>query len=335
MQWTFESLYTILVLMHVNNSIRKLIENFKITEEFYSGNILFDEPIAPRTTFHIGGIAPVLFEPFDEQSLVCLINFLKANDLDFFILGGGSNLVVSDEGFAEVVISTSKINFIKILPTDDDCDFVDVQIGSGTLMKSVVDFCVENVLSGIEKFAGLPGSIGGAVFMNARCFDISISELVYSVSYFDLSKTQVFNYQFNEADWAYKLSPFQTGNKIILSAVLRLKKCDNCKKDELAVACKKYIEERESRGHFKFPSAGSVFKNNRVFGKPSGQIIDEVGLRGMSVGDAQVAPWHGNFIINNGNATQKDVKQLVEYIVETVKNKTGFTLEPEIIFCGI
>lgn len=321
--------------MHVDNSIRKLIENFKITEEFYSGNIFFDEPVAPRTTFRIGGIAPVLFEPFDEKSLVCLINFLKANELDFFILGGGSNLVVSDEGFAEVVISTSKINFVNVLPKEDSCDFVDVQIGSGTLMKSVVDFCIENVFLGIEKFAGLPGSIGGAVFMNARCFDISISELVCSVRYFDLSKMQVCDYQFDEADWAYKVSPFQTGDKIILSAILRLKKSDNSKKEELMLACKKYIEERETRGHFKFPSAGSVFKNNRDFGKPSGQIIDQLGLRGMAVGDAQVAPWHGNFIINNGNATQKDVKQLVEHIVETVKNKTGFTLEPEIIFCGL
>ena len=93
--------------MHVNDSIRKLIENFKITEEIYSGNILFNEPIAPRTTFNIGGIAPVLFEPFDEKSLICLISFLKKNNLDFFILGGGSNLVVSDEGFAGICCQKS------------------------------------------------------------------------------------------------------------------------------------------------------------------------------------------------------------------------------------
>ena len=93
-----------------------------------------------------------------------------------------------------------------------------------------------------------------------------------------------------------------------------------------------FIKDRENKGHFKFPSAGSVFKNNRNFGKPSGKIIDEVGLRGISVGNAQVAPWHGNFIINNGNATASDVRNLVELIQEKVKEKTGFLLECEIIF---
>lgn len=319
--------------MHVNDSIRKLIENFKITEEIYSGNILFNEPIAPRTTFNIGGIAPVLFEPFDEKSLICLISFLKKNNLDFFILGGGSNLVVSDEGFEQVVISTAKINYIELI--EPASDFVEIKVGSGTLMKSVVNFCEENVLFGIEKFAGLPGSVGGAVFMNARCFDISICELFSRAEYYDLSKNKLMTCDFVESDWDYKKSPFQTGDKIVLSVTLKLTKTDISKKEQLSNLCKNYIAERDSRGHFKFPSAGSVFKNNRNFGKPSGKIIDEVGLRGMSVGDAQIAPWHGNFIINKGSASQKDVKNLVDYVINTVKDKTGFVLEPEIIFCGI
>jgi UDP-N-acetylmuramate dehydrogenase len=198
-------------------------------------------------------------------------------------------------------------------------------------MASFVNFCAENGFSGAEKFAGLPGTLGGALFMNARCFDLSISELFVEAYYIDLNDYTEQHKIFSSSDWDYKVSPFQNSHTLILSATFRLKK--NVKsKEELKSENKKYIEERKSKGHFNFPSAGSVFRNNREFGAPSGKIIDECGLRGKQIGMAQIAPFHGNFIINLGGATQKDVKALVEFTVKEVKAKTGFCLQPEIIF---
>ena len=136
-------------------------------------------------------------------------------------------------------------------------------------------------------------------------------------------------YIFDSKDWDYKKSPFQSGDKFIVEVNFKVHKG---RKNDIFDKAESYITDRELKGHFKYPSAGSVFKNNRSFGKPSGKIIDEVGLRGFSVGDAQVAPWHGNFIINTGSATAMDVKKLVEHIQKNVQEKTGFLLECEIIF---
>ena len=167
--------------------------------------------------------------------------------------------------------------------------------------------------------------------MNARCFDLSICELFVEARYIDLENFTEHRKVFSPAEWDYKVSPFQNGKMLLLSASFRLRK-NIRSKEEIKTENKKYIEERKSKGHFDFPSAGSVFRNNRGFGAPSGKIIDECGLRGKQIGMAQIAPFHGNFIINLGGATQKDVKALVEFTVKEVKAKTGFCLQPEIIF---
>ena len=203
-------------------------------------------------------------------------------------------------------------------------------------MAAFVNFCTENNISGVEQFAGLPGSVGGAVFMNARCFDKSISDIIFSVSYMniDYSEKQIKLAQeiFNPDEWAYKKSPYQDGNKFITTATFLLLQKNASEHDNIQEECKKYIGERVSKGHFKFPSAGSVFKNNHDFGKPSGQIIDEAGLRGTTIGGAKIADFHGNFIINTGNAKATEIKSLVELVQDKIKQKYGFFLEPEIIF---
>ena len=201
-------------------------------------------------------------------------------------------------------------------------------------MASLVKFCTENNISGLEQFAGLPGSVGGAVYMNARCFDLSISDRLFSVSCMDYSDNKIKLEQelFDPSAWAYKKSPYQDGNKFITTATFLLTQKNASEHDTIQEECKKYISERVSKGHFKFPSAGSVFKNNRDFGKPSGQIIDEAGLRGYACGGAKVADFHGNFIINTGNATANDIKTLVKAVQNKVEQKFGFLLEPEIIF---
>lgn len=298
----------------------------------FCGSVMFDEPMARHTTFKIGGTVPVFFEPENLDSLLVLLAALKSEKINYFILGGGSNIVFCDSGFEGVVLSLLKINKISALesPETKDDDVL-VYAEAGATIASFVNFCAENGFSGAEKFAGLPGTLGGALFMNARCFDLSISELFVEAYYIDLNDYTEQHKIFSSSDWDYKVSPFQNEHTLILSATFRLKK--NAKtKEEIKSENKKYIEERKSKGHFEFPSAGSVFRNNREFGAPSGKIIDECGLRGKQIGMAQIAPFHGNFIVNLGGATQKDVKALVEFTVKEVKAKTGFCLQPEVIF---
>lgn len=326
--------------MQDSNSIRKLVENFKLTHKF-AGRILFDEPMKNRTSFKIGGNAPLFIEPANEDSLVSVLDFLKTEDIPYFVLGGCTNVVVSDEGFDGAVLSTVGLNYIQTVDiaameqnSANSGKTVFINCGAGTPMASFVHFCRNNCIEGAEQFAGLPGSVGGAVYMNARCFDRSISDLFHSADFIDMHDNAKSSLLFKESDWAYKVSPFQNTNKIITSVVFRLTQCSIENKSDILDRCEYYINERKIKGHFKFPSAGSVFRNNRSFGKSSGQIIDEAGLKGMKIGGAQIAPWHGNFIINTGNATQKDVKELVNFIVNVVKEKRNFVLQPEIIFCG-
>lgn len=319
------------VNMYTVDRIRKLIENFKIIQN-YNGNIEYDKLIAPLTTFKIGGKADIFCEPFDIDSFVKLVIFLKQNSIPFFILAGASNLVVSDEGFDEVVISTRNISFINISSKNENKtnEEVILECGCGTFIKQITEYCINNNLLGFERFSGLPGTIGGATFMNARCFDVSISDVFKSATFLDLVTNKVCMLDFIKEDWDYKKSPFQDKNKVILSVKLKTV----YSKEDIKQKCDYYIEERKKRGHFDYPSAGSVFKNNRNFGSPSGKIIDDLGLRGTVIGGAKIADFHGNFIINTGNASQKDVKNLVEFIVNTVKAKKNILLESEIIFCG-
>ena len=311
------------------NNLRKIAEMCNTSADF-NGKILFDEPMRERTTFKIGGPAELFIEPADEQSLIFVLNELHILKLPVFILGSGSNLVVSDKGIEGCILCTSSLKNI-----DFDGSFL--HCGSGCSFEEVLDFCRLHSLGGLESFAGLPGSVGGAVYMNARCYEKSISDVLAGADYLCGTKAQdKKHYSMNEADWDYKKSPFMAmygsgGRPLILSASFKV-----CREAPARIEqkCAEYMKDRERKGHFHYPSAGSVFKNNRAFGKTSGQIIDEAGLRGLRIGDAQIAPWHGNFIVNLGNASADSIKELIEQIQCEVKRKTGFDLECEIVFCG-
>ena len=311
-------------------NLREIAEKFKIGGQ-YTGSILLDEPMAPRTTFKVGGNAPLLLEPNDTASLLYVIGVLKTENVPFFILGGGSNLVVSDEGFEGAVIATCGLDYITVDNTSNSCSVI-VSCGSGTLMQDLVVFCARHAFSGLESFAGLPGTAGGAAYMNARCYGISVSDLISSAEYIENNRPATYN--FREGDWSYKQSPFMGSSEIITKVSFRLEKKEASESSEIESRCEHYIADRVAKGHFRYPSAGSVFKNNREFGIPSGKIIDEVGLCGMKIGGAQVAPWHGNIIINRNHATQNDIRLLVDYIIREVKRMKGIDLEPEVIFCG-
>ena len=321
-----------------------LIKQILKNHDAFIGDILENEPLAPKTTFKIGGNADLFIAPQNYYSFQIVLEALLQNNIRFFIMGGGSNIVFADEGFRGAVVCTTNFSDAAYFPPSNISpqfgkiklkkDQVLVTCFSGTPMAAFVNFCTENSISGVEQFAGLPGTVGGAVFMNARCFDKSISDIIFSVSYQDYSDSKIKLQQelYNPEKWAYKTSPYQSGKKFITTATFLLTQKNASDQPDIQSECKKYISERVNKGHFKFPSAGSVFKNNHAFGKPSGMIIDEAGLRGLTCGGAKVADFHGNFIINTGNATAKDIKTLVQQVQEKVQQKFGFSLETEIIF---
>lgn len=316
-------------------NVRKIEENINMRGDF-QGTFLYDQELAPRTTFKVGGKAQVLVEPATVESFLMVLESLKSWNLPHLILGGCSNVVVPDEGIEYPILSTTQLKSLSLSP-----DRTLLHCGAGCSWQQVIDFCLEQQLGGLENFAGLPGTLGGATFMNARCYDASVSDVLVQVDYGQLTQNEAGQwnaslkiYKMNVADWDYKVSPFQNQlvNCPVLAVTLKVRPLDETEFQQMKQKTQSFVADREQKGHFSYPSAGSVFKNNREFGKPSGKIIDEAGLRGLELGGAQVAPWHGNFIINRGNASASDIQQLVQLVQQQVHEKTGFYLEPEIIF---
>lgn len=280
----------------------------------------------------VGGPALFFIQPETTESLIIGIKALRRADVPYFILGGGSNVVFPDSGFDGAVIATGALNFLENRQTTLRC-------GAGCKIDAVVRYCLEHRLGGLEAFSGLPGTVGGAVRMNARCYEKEISGVLVSAEYLtqriENSEEEgrgVCRYIMRKEDWAYKKSPFQEEGAVILGASFAVRPLSDAEAVESAEQAAFFLADRQKKRHFEFPSAGSVFKNNHAFGKPSGMLIDEAGLRGFQIGGAQVAPWHGNSIINTGNATAADIKALSDYVAGAVFTKFAFHLEPEIIF---
>lgn len=310
----------------------------------FKGTITENEPLAPKSTFKIGANARVFVAPDDYFSFQLTLRRILSDGFKFFITGGASNLVFPDEDFDGIILSSQNFNDAAILSWGDlpqdfekadySKDDILVTCFAGTPMAAFVNFCTKNDLTGAEEFAGLPGTVGGAAFMNARCFEKSISDILYYYTWMDYSNPDIplFHARFNSADWDYKKSPFQNKKHFITTVTFILKRAHGDEKMQIAKKCRSYTIQRIEKGHFKYPSAGSVFKNNHSFGAPSGKLIDQCGLKGLQSGGAQIAPFHGNFIINLDHARAADVKALVKIAQDKVREQFGFELEPEIIF---
>ncbi|MDR3173154.1 MAG: UDP-N-acetylmuramate dehydrogenase, partial [Treponema sp.] len=191
--------------------------------------------------------------------------------------------------------------------------------------------------AGLEFLAGMPGTLGGALWMNARCYETSLSDILVETEILALngeagaSPTEQRRVSRYAGDFGYKRSPFQGRDWLILGAVLRTGAGDP---EQIRREMAGHREDRERKGHYRYPSAGSVFKNNRDFGASTGRIIEELGLRGLRLGGAQVAPWHGNIIINTGQAGAADIRSLAELVAARVKAERGLELEQELLFVG-
>ncbi len=296
------------------------------TEAPFTGKLFYDEPMSRHTTFQIGGPADVLVRPEGENVpvyLAHLLSYAQNEGIPVFFLGGGANIVVSDRGIRGIVVDMTGWNGWTCLDGR-------IYVRSGTSVDTLVDQCTGEGFGGLEFLAGMPGTIGGSVWMNARCYGSSISDV--------LVRTWILNEEFAEEwieyspeDFAYKKSPFQKRNVVILGAEFKVHHETHEKLQEKITELR---ADREHKGHYRLPSAGSAFKNNYEYGKATGKIVDELGLRGLQVGGARVADWHGNIIVNTGTATAQDVRTLTEMIQERVYAYTGLKLECEIIFVG-
>ncbi len=338
------------------NSIREIGENIKDSPHF-KGAVRYDEELAPHTTMRVGGPAAVFVEPEDALSSALAVCAAAKAGARLFVLGGGSNLVVNDTGFAGVVLSTSRLGGISHTAGEkislDDAELAAAGVregrkavlrcGAGADFAAISAYCAEHGLWGLASFSGLPGTAGGAAFMNARCYGKEAGDVLLEAAYINIEEfyvNQAFEvddfqkiYHNKKSDWSYKHSPFMEGRTLVTSVAFS---CIAVEAEKAAALIRAkndfYVQDRKAKGHFSAPSAGSVFKNNRAFGKPSGQLVDEAGLKGLVQGGAQVAPWHGNFIINRGQATAADIRSLVEAVKRDVLSRTGFNLETEIIF---
>ena len=300
-----------------------ILRNFELLfndNNNFRGSVLHDEKLSKHTSMNVGGPASLFIEPADTESLVYALKCCIEGKIEFFVLGGGSNVIFCDEGI-DVVICTRKLNSIQFGLEGGKT----IKTGAGAVWAGVIQFCKRENLGGFEPFTGLSGTVGGALFMNASCFGLSTDSRLLNVTYLDTDDFKIKEYKKNPADWAYKVSPFNGGKKIILEAEFSVTEGFDKSLSDSTIA------SRRQKGHFKAPSAGSVFKNDGD--KIAGRLIDECGLKGKTVGGAQVAPWHANFIINpDGKATYKDVLALVELIKNEVYKKHGIQLKQEVLF---
>ncbi|GAB6088999.1 UDP-N-acetylmuramate dehydrogenase [Spirochaeta dissipatitropha] len=279
------------------------------------------------TSFRIGGPADLLAIPETEEQLSSLINWAAGKKIPWLVLGAGANILVSDKGIRGLTILSSKLQNFTITRKRE---YISLEIGAGMDVSRAAELCADEGLAGLDFLYGMPGSIGGAVWMNARCYGSEISGILKTVRCISSSEG-IHTYHFHEGDWDYKLSPFQKSGVVILAAEFHLTEEDP---ENIRKRMKGHYEDRNTKGHFRHPSAGSTFKNNYDFGKPSGQIIDELNLRGKSIGGAQIAPYHGNIFINKGDATAADMKKLIDEVQKTVQEATGLRLDPEVQFIG-
>lgn len=293
----------------------------------YTPIILFNknELMAKHTTFETGGPADFYITPSTIAQTQYILKSLKKITSNFFFIGEGANILVSDKGIRGIVISTTNMRSIKI---DSNAGLVIAD--SGVPISQLAETTVSQGFEGIENFNGMPGSVGGSLYMNARCYEKEIADILVWTDIIN-SDGDIERIPFTPEEWSYKRSPFQSKRPFILRAAFKIKASTS---PDLNERKNQYKNNRTEKGHFKFPCAGSTFKNNRAFGQPTGKIIDSLELKGYSIGDAAVSDFHANIIINRGHATSSDIRLLIEEIQTRVKKKTGFDLEPEVEFVG-
>ena len=281
--------------------------------------VKYDEPLKNHTTFQIGGKCIALIEPKKVEDIIKAIKICRENNLKFFVIGNGSNLLVPDDGYNGVIIKI-KSEFSNI-QVEWEC----LIAHSGAKLSEVYTVAYENSLTGFEFASGIPGTIGGAIFMNAGAYGGEMKDIVESVEVLDLDNYEVKELKNEELDFSYRKSIIQRKNYIVLTIKLKLKKGN---KEEIKAVYEDLRERRNSKQPLNFGSAGSTFK--RPEGHFASKLIENAGLKGYHINDAWVSEKHSGFIVNKGNASYKEVMELIEYVQKVVFEKFEVKLETEV-----
>ena len=283
--------------------------------------IKIDEKLSEYVNFKVGGPADILLIPNSKEQVIKSIKICKENNIPFYLIGNGSNILVRDGGFRGVVLSLKNVKNIYV-------DGEKIEAECGVMLKEVSDKAIENSLTGFEFACGIPGTIGGAVFMNAGAYDGEISKVIESAEVID-ENCNTIRLSREELDFGYRSSLVMKKGYTVLSAVFKLEKGQ-------VKTIKELIEDltnkRESKQPLEYPSAGSTFK--RPTGYFAGKLIQDAGLKGYSIGGAAVSEKHSGFVINKGNATAKDITDLIKHIQDEVKKQFGVDLHPEVRIIG-
>lgn len=294
----------------------------ELFKDIYSENqIEFDANMSEHIYFKVGGPADVLLVPNTKEQLVKTIKVCKENNIPYYVIGNGSNLLVKDGGMRGVVIKLTEIN--KISSANGK-----ITAETGALLKDVSKEALDNNLTGLEFACGIPGSIGGAVFMNAGAYNGEIKDVIESAEVLT-QDGEIVTYNKEELNLGYRTSRVMQENAIVLEAVFALENGDH---EKIKARVDDLTEKRESKQPLEYPSAGSTFK--RPEGYFAGKLIQDAGLKGYSIGGAAVSEKHSGFVINKGNATAKDVLDLIAHIQKEVKKQFGVDLYPEVRIIG-
>lgn len=281
--------------------------------------VKYDEPLKNHTTFQIGGKCIALIEPKKVEDIIEAIKICRENNLKFFVIGNGSNLLVPDDGYNGVIIKI-KSEFSNI-QVEGEC----LIANSGAKLSEVYTVAYENSLTGFEFASGIPGTIGGAIFMNAGAYGGEMKDIVESVEVLDFDNYEVKELKNEELDFSYRKSIIQRKNYIVLTIKLKLKKGN---KEEIKAVYEDLRERRNSKQPLNFGSAGSTFK--RPEGHFASKLIEDAGLKGYHINYAWVSEKHSGFIVNKGNASYKEVMELIEYVQKVVFEKFEVKLETEV-----
>jgi len=296
---------------------------------FYLDNIKKNISLVPHTTFKIGGKARYFFNAKSADDLMQAVRLAQKNKMPIFILGGGSNVLVSDKGFDGLVIKVKS----PCLSTGRQKSKVKsnkIYVDGGVLLSKIVEESIKWELIGLEWAAGIYGTVGGAIRGNAGAFGGSIADLVKTVKVFNTQNLTTKILKNKDCKFEYRDSIFKHNkNLIILSAELKLEKGDRKKSEKLI---KEYLAQRKEKQPLEYPSAGSIFKNPKNYS--AGYLIEQCGLKGKKIGKAMISTKHANFIVNTGGAKAKDVVKLINLCKQKVKEKFKIKLEEEIEYLG-
>ena len=292
-----------------------------IKQAFPTVPLLENEPMKNHCSFKSGGPVRVLALPTEEASLISLCAFLREHGITPYLLGNGTNVVFPDEGAEDLfVLSTGAMQEVSILPNGD------LAASAGLPLSRLAAFALEHSLTGLEFASGIPGSVGGGVLMNAGAYGGELKDVILSVRCLDVADGTIREIPATDCNFGYRRSCFQKGGSIILSAKFRLTPGN---REEIAARMKELNQRRRDKQPLDLPSAGSAFR--RPEGYFAAALIEECGLKGVSVGGAQVSEKHAGFIVNTGNATTEDLRTLLSLVRDEVYRQKHILLTPEII----